>query len=396
MSYQTITYQGLTVIEDPVSLASPLAQGPGNTPGTGGGAISDNVTEMAVRIPTAHHAVSAHPNEYQDVTDSSGAGHPFFYVWSKWMTGNDNLSFMCTNNAAGAADWFHLLSSQSPSVQAFHGYRSISASRQPAYAQGNGAVSLVIPDSSARGDCSTILGGKTNSISAAGDYGVILGGKSNAVNGASGVAMGIYCTADARGCAIGGYNSVSYNETFVIGNSCSPSVAYACCIGTDIDIGQQDSVGLIDSVSAGGATNSYIVGGGLTNAIGDSQLETIVLGVQTTTATTDQLQRGSGTDGIDIPSDTTYLFEAHVVARRTGTSEAAAYRLEGVIENEGGTTAIVGSVSQTIIHEDDTTWNATATADDTNDRLNIDVTGAASKTIRWVARVELTVSAGGA
>jgi hypothetical protein len=55
-------------------------------------------------------------------------------------------------------------------------------------------------------------------------------------------------------------------------------------------------------------------------------------------------------------------------------------------------TAIVGSVVKTVLAEDDATWDANVTADDTNDSLKITVTGP-SASVRWVAFVR-TVEVG--
>lgn len=84
-------------------------------------------------------------------------------------------------------------------------------------------------------------------------------------------------------------------------------------------------------------------------------------------------------------------FDITNAARRTDAdNESAAYKLEGCIDRNGATTALVGSVTKTVIAEDDADWDVTAEADDTNEALVIKVTGEAGKTIRWVARIELT------
>ena len=89
-----------------------------------------------------------------------------------------------------------------------------------------------------------------------------------------------------------------------------------------------------------------------------------------------------------IASDTTYAFRILLVARRTNAdNESAAYEFVGCIDNNAGTTALVGSVTKTVIAEDTSAWDADVTADNTNDALIITVTGENSKTIYWVATV---------
>jgi hypothetical protein len=81
-----------------------------------------------------------------------------------------------------------------------------------------------------------------------------------------------------------------------------------------------------------------------------------------------------------------------VVARRTdANTESVGWKLEGVISNNAGTTAIVGSVTVTKLAADANaaTWTCTATADNTNDALVITGTGENAKTIYWVARITL-------
>jgi Na+-translocating ferredoxin:NAD+ oxidoreductase RnfE subunit len=77
------------------------------------------------------------------------------------------------------------------------------------------------------------------------------------------------------------------------------------------------------------------------------------------------------------------MFTTFLVARRTDAdNESAAYWLQGAIDNNAGSVALVGTVNQTAI-EDTVAWNATAVA--LGGRLVLRVTGEAAKTIRWNA-----------
>jgi hypothetical protein len=85
--------------------------------------------------------------------------------------------------------------------------------------------------------------------------------------------------------------------------------------------------------------------------------------------------------GLAIPNDTTWMFTTYIVARRTDAdNESAAYWLQGAIDNNAGTVALVGAVQVTAI-EDTVAWDATAVA--FGGRLVHRVTGEAGKTIRW-------------
>jgi len=115
-----------------------------------------------------------------------------------------------------------------------------------------------------------------------------------------------------------------------------------------------------------------------------------VLRNSTTDATqTEVFADGSAAD-ISIPSDCTLSFRINVVARQTDADGvSAAYFLMGAIDNNAGTTALVGTVSVTTVAEDVASWDVDATADDTNDGLNVLVTGAVGDAVRWVARAEI-------
>lgn len=130
------------------------------------------------------------------------------------------------------------------------------------------------------------------------------------------------------------------------------------------------------------------------------QNSNFVLSIDTTNATTTRTSvdstTASTTNQINIPTDRTLSMLIHVTAmeQRTGGSDSASFLRRVVIQNLNGTTALVGSV-QTIGTDIGSNagsppagWAVSITADNTNDQLNLSVTGAAATNIRWVARVE--------
>ena len=87
--------------------------------------------------------------------------------------------------------------------------------------------------------------------------------------------------------------------------------------------------------------------------------------------------------GLTVPNDTTWMFTSYIVARRTDAdNESAAYWVQGCVDNNAGTVALVGAVQVTAV-EDTVAWNATAVA--LGGRLQLRVTGEAAKTIYWNA-----------
>jgi hypothetical protein len=126
----------------------------------------------------------------------------------------------------------------------------------------------------------------------------------------------------------------------------------------------------------------------------DAQREEYVVRRQTADATPTELtcdgQSGTGTTRISIATDSAYTFSALIVGRATAANDnSAGYKIEGVIDNNAGTTAFVGTPTVTVLGEDTAAWDCTAVADNTNDALVIQVTGAAATNIRWVASVRL-------
>lgn len=84
----------------------------------------------------------------------------------------------------------------------------------------------------------------------------------------------------------------------------------------------------------------------------------------------------------------TLTFDILIVGRSdaSGGNESAGYRITGVIENAGGTTAFIGTPSVTTLGEDDAALDVQVVADDVNDALLIQVKGN-GETTRWVANV---------
>lgn len=241
---------------------------------------------------------------------------------------------------------------------------------------------------------SSIAGGKLNTAS--GEDSHVGGGRSN-------TASGVGATVDG-----GVSNTVAGDNAAVVGGSANSAPGgWAIAGGGGCNAGAQHAVALGDSNQASGL-GSVALGrraiaaldgqstfaNGQFAAVGDAQTSVIVAKRQTTTATVSNLGLAgiAGSGLLVLADNTTWLFVATVVARRTDVDgESAGYRLEGVIKRDTGvaTTALVGTVTQTVIAESTAAWDCTAVADATNGALTINVTGEAAKTINWVGRIEL-------
>jgi hypothetical protein len=85
----------------------------------------------------------------------------------------------------------------------------------------------------------------------------------------------------------------------------------------------------------------------------------------------------------------TYVFQLAIVGRRTGgssgsTDDSAGYLLSGLVKNIGGTASIIGSLSKTVLGEDQAAWDVTLICSSAN--VLIQVTGAANNNISWSVR----------
>ena len=118
--------------------------------------------------------------------------------------------------------------------------------------------------------------------------------------------------------------------------------------------------------------------------------KTYVLYGTTTDATeTEIFIGGTSNSRIPVASNTTVFYEVNIGARRTdATGESGGWHLKAVADNFSGTVADVGDVYEVQVATDDANFAVDARADDTNDAIGIHVTGAASKTLRWVAIVK--------
>lgn len=127
---------------------------------------------------------------------------------------------------------------------------------------------------------------------------------------------------------------------------------------------------------------------------GSSGFSEFVLRGTTTDATPTVLYiNNDSTNGkLTIPSGESWNFVARVVGRQDDGHSGGYGVITGLLENVGGTTAIVGSNVADTPMEDTAGWACTATADNTNDALLITVTGASSANVNWTAYVSVVRS----
>jgi hypothetical protein len=194
------------------------------------------------------------------------------------------------------------------------------------------------------------------------------------------------------GVAIGGASNAGEDAT-AVGDQANASGAASVALG------------IVSSSSGVGATAlgaQTVANADLAAAIGRSvtanlrsqfitrTFGTIYWGGQTTNATATILNLDAqATSRFTIAASTALAVDILLVARRSDTQDKwlVARRFLGIRRNGSNGTALIGSVQTlgTDQSEGSPSWTFALTADDTNEALQLEVTGAASETIQWRA-----------
>ena len=231
------------------------------------------------------------------------------------------------------------------------------------------------------------------------DYGTVGGGRGNVAGNGTlltndrpyatvGGGQGNQATGFAATIGGGSLNTASGSTATVAGGTTALASGSAAAIGGGINnhaTGARSAIpGGRDAVAAAHGQLAYS-SGGFDAAEGDAQWSLYVPRATTTDATPTEILLDSFFP-VSVAAGRTVAFQIQVAAR-SDAGETAGYEFSGVIENVGGTTALVGSPVVTMLAEDDAAWEVTVAADDATDSLSVVATGEAATTIRWVAAV---------
>jgi hypothetical protein len=341
---------------------------------------------------------------YWNLTSNSGTTYG-----TNFLGTTDNVSLtLRANNIVG----WRLMPSGADTPNVIGGYsgNSVTSGVKGATIGGGGASGRT---NRVTDDISTIGGGYNNQ---AGDnagttsdraYATIGGGENNTASGyAATIGGGDRNTASGYAATIGGgdLNTASSNEATVGGGGQNTASNSYATIGG----GASNTASNYYTTVGGGASNTAsgnhatVPGGfyaaashygemayasGRFSNTGDAQTSVYVLRNTTTNTTSTELFLDGSGQRITLANNRTLTFDILIVARRDSSNESAGYMVRGTIKNDGGNTALVGAVVKDVFGENDAAWDVSVTADDTNNALKIQVTGAAGKTIRWVASV---------
>lgn len=289
----------------------------------------------------------------------------------------------------------------------------------------------------------SFVGGGDSNSAITGDRAVVVGGQANTASGAeSFVGGGQNNAASGSQCVVGGgdtntagplqestvaggtLNTASGAQTFVGGGASNT----ASGLNSTVAGGYTNTASAQDASVSGGSSNSAsgsssAIGGGTNNAAsapgsiipggqyaiadhhgqlshaagrfasaGDAQAFELILRRATTNATPAELFLDGASLRATIPTNTTWVFSLLTVARddQAATAESAAWKVEGVISNDNGTTSLVTAVTSTTLADDTAgTWAHAVTADNANDALVVTVTGEAARNVRWVCHMRV-------
>lgn len=274
-------------------------------------------------------------------------------------------------------------------------------------------------DNLASGGASTVSGGRDNIASgnyaavgggqhngAGGNLATVGGGQHNSANlGFATVGGGFTNAAQGQGSTVGGgeNNAAGSNFSTISGGHWNAASGSHATVGGGQGNATSSSYATVGGGygNASGSDYATVPGGALAAAslygqmayaggafasAGDAQTSVYVLRRTTTDATPTALYLDGSVRHLTVAVSRTLAFDVLVVAR-SDAGDSAGYQVQGVIENDGGATSFIGTPVVTALGEDVGAWDVSVVADNGNDALVIQVTGAASTTIRWVATV---------
>ena len=270
------------------------------------------------------------------------------------------------------------------SLQATGGTTNVSVSIVP---KGTGAFTLAVPDGTATGG--NARGANAVDIQSLRDDAtrVASGQESTVVGGYANTASGFRST-----CVGGGaFNAATGTRSTVVGgqqNSANGGWSIVIAGTASIANGENSIASGVGALTDRHGMRAHAFG--IFAATGDAQIVSFVMRMKTTNNTPTSLGlNGATSTRLTIPSGKVLSALCRICGIKSDGSAVANYVRRVVIKNVGGTTSLVGSVETigTDI-EDNASTDVAITADDTNDALQINVTGIAAETWRWVAVVE--------
>ena len=194
----------------------------------------------------------------------------------------------------------------------------------------------------------------------------------------------------ANAVAIGSENIASGGNSVAIGNGATASASRAVAIG-QATASQSICVAIGGNSVNATASGAVALGDGISMSyragFGVASFSSVYWNGSTTNNTETILSLDNAAIRFTIAANTAIMADLFIIARRTDTVDKwfSSRRMVAIRRNNANGTAIIGSV-QTIgadQTEGSPTWSVAITADDTNEALQVAVTGATGETIQW-------------
>jgi hypothetical protein len=275
------------------------------------------------------------------------------------------------------------------------GYLSTASGR---YSNASGCYSNASGSSSTASGCHSTASGRCSTAS--GCYSTASGYYSTAL-GCYSTASGCYSTASGANSTASGYCTTASGNYSTACGYCA--VASGCYSTAD---GYFSTACGAYSIARGYASCAYLYGShtrsghyfldlGFNPIIGGSQVSNAILINTTTNNTPTTLFLNGSSARITIPNEKTILADIKIVARQDGGTNSASWQRKVLIHNNSNTVSFasgiqtIGTDIGTDAGNPPTGWGIALSANDTNKSLDVNVTGANSTDIRWIAAAEL-------
>ena len=188
---------------------------------------------------------------------------------------------------------------------------------------------------------------------------------------------------------IGGAQSTALTA-IAIGYNSKATAQHAIAIGREPNASGYSSVAIGVGANAAGGGAAYNSNATMRGEFATLPFKAFVFGGTTTDATPTVLNLdNTATNRLVIPAEQAWAVDIILVARRTDVLDKClvAKRFLGIRRDASNNTALIGSVQTLGTDQDEgsPTWSFSLTADDTNEALQLEVTGAASETVVWRA-----------
>ena len=274
----------------------------------------------------------------------------------------------------------------------------------------------------ARGAYSTSVGGYWNTSSGTAS---IAGGFENQVAGDNSVGLGASNTTTTSNCFVlgngstssGGFGSVALGRGNIASGDGTLTAGFANTASgaRSISLGETNTSSAANSISLGKSNLSNSENGmaygfqasvngvfgrksyasGQEGTVGDAQTSKFILRERTTNNTATTLTTNSSAastnNQIILSNQSAYRFKGTIIGKRSGTTDIAAWDVDGLIVRGANAAATTLNISNVTLIQNTPAWGTpTLAADTTNGGLRVQVTGAASTNIQWTCTIETT------